>query len=112
MSTIMCKIVGVNIDRRTSCMTFFGYVDRQKQMIRRRHAGEEVLITRGGSRLIREGDCALSCTDFCDENFDDSCDENKTVEQLLRELMELPGLNTAERARFARRDFAGQKLFK
>lgn len=81
-------------------MNFFGYVDRQKQIIRNRHAGEEVLIVRGGNKVIRQGEGMFAAPDKDESTSFGNCIESKSVEQLLYELSQLKGLNTAERERF------------
>ena len=88
-------------------MTYFGYVDRQKQLIRNRHAGEEVILVRGGSVIIREGErafvgqgpwAAAPCKAARGSGRQDA---GKPVEPLLPELSEMKGLNRMEREHFA-----------
>ena len=83
-------------------MTYFGYVDRQKQLIRNRHAGEEVILVRGESVLIREGERAFAVPCACAAApRNERQDDGKSVEQLLKELSEMKGLNRMEREHFA-----------
>lgn len=75
-------------------MTFFRYVDRQKQRIRDRHASEEI-VTLGGENLVRGGDFLGGAE--CAERAE------KEIERLFSKLDGMRGLNKNERARFARR---------
>ena len=94
-------------DSEDKFMTYFGYVDRQKQLIRNRHAGEEIILVRGESVIIREGErafavpCACAAAPCNAAPRDERQDEGKSVEQLLKELSEMKGLNRIERERFA-----------
>lgn len=100
----MNKIGSVK-QREVNEMTFFGYVNRQKEIIRGRHAGEEVLFVRGGNKIIAEGEGAFGENIIFSrgESFGEhrACEGKKSVEQLLKELSEMKGLNRKERERFA-----------
>ena len=104
MSSIINKI-GIVKQREVNEMTFFGYVNRQKEIIRGRHAGEEVLFVRGGNKIIAEGEGAFGENIIFSrsESFGEhrACEGKKSVEQLLKELSEMKGLNRKERERFA-----------
>ncbi len=98
-------------------MTYFNYIQRQRQLIRDRHSGEEVLFACGQTYTVRQGehfaDCATGCARGAHEeqyraecacgSYKDCRAEcaTKPVEELLRELGAMKGLNRRERERFA-----------
>ena len=93
---------GAPAEQKEDVMDFLGYVDRQKCIIRGRHAGEEIISLRGESMTIREGEgsrLAASCPLSGAAPRDERKDEDKSVEQLLAELAAMKGLNVAERER-------------
>ena len=112
----MCRIYGVK-RARGEVMTYFNYIQRQRQLIRDRHSGEEVLFAGGQAYTVRQGehfaDCATGCARGAHEeqyraecacgSYKDCRAEcaTKPVEELLRELGAMKGLNRRERERFA-----------
>lgn len=100
----MCRIYGVK-RARGEVMTYFNYIQRQRQLIRDRHSGEEVLFACGQTYTVRQGehfaDCATGCARGAhEEQYRAEC-AAKPVEELLRELSAMKGLNRRERERFA-----------
>ena len=79
-------------------MNFFSYVERQKGIIRGRHDGEEILISRGQARIIKEGE-QMRTESFCSEEKV----SHMTSEQILSAIDAMKGLNRRERERFARK---------
>ena len=97
MSSIL-RIMGNVINREVNVMTFFGYVDRQKAMIRGRHRGEEIFLCKGCGRVIKEGESAFAqgASRAGDR------EQDMTVEQIFCALDRMKGLNRRERERCAR----------
>ena len=81
-------------------MTFFGYVDRQKELIRNRHAGEEIFMVRGKAEVVRQDESNLSREEKINADAAFRQSEYKSAEQIFRELNALKGLNRRERERF------------
>ncbi len=81
-------------------MTFFGYVDRQKELIRNRHSGEEIISMRGKTEIVREGEGAFRRSENIISDVALRSAEFKSSEQIFRELNAMKGLNRRERERF------------
>ena len=94
MSSIICRMNGVK-DAEVKDMTFFGYVDRQKELIRGRHAGEEIVVVGGRTEAVMQTEAAFRPAEKI--MADTAC---KSTEELLKELGAMKGLNRRERERF------------